>query len=202
MSPRKQYFDEPLVKVDFLKAQFPKTCPVCGSPATKLVRLKIAKTGKQYLRRTWQYAYSPYTRFGYGQQPAEMKVLPIHVCEDHANPDDGTERYQSLCLIVDGFLMAFVAFSLLFIGDRISRSRPIDSWPILYIGLFGIALILTSIAFRPNVVEKAVRIIGFDPGMQNVLLAFNRSDYREQFMHENQMNAELVSWILRSDNGS
>lgn len=199
MSPRKEYFDEPLVKVDFLKARFPKTCPVCGAPATKVVRLKVAKTGKQYLRRSWQYVYSPYTRFRGESKSSEMKVLPIQVCENHANPDDGTDRYQSLCLIVDGLLMAFAIFSVFLIGDSISRSRPIGLWPLLFIGLFGISLFLTLVAFRPNVIEKAVRIIGFDPGMQNVLLAFKRSEYRAQFMDENQMTAELVRWIIRSD---
>jgi hypothetical protein len=58
---------------------------------------------------------------------------------------------------------------------------------------------LTAIAFRPNVLERAVRIIGFDPGMRNVLLAFTSPRYREEFLNANQMNAELVTWIMRSD---
>jgi hypothetical protein len=199
VSPRKEYFDEPLVKVDFLKARFPSVCPVCGAPATKIVRMKIAKSGKQYLRRSWEYAYGPYVRHRYGSQQHEMKVLRLQVCEDHAYPDDGADRYQSLCVIVDGLLMAFVVFSLLMIGDGFSRARPIPFWSFLNIGLFGFALLLTAIAFSPNVIEKAVSIVGFDPGMQNVLLSFKRLDYREQFMNENQMSAELVSWIKRPD---
>jgi hypothetical protein len=199
MSPRKEYFDEPIVKVDFQKARFPRTCPVCGAPATEVVRMKITKTGKQYLRRSWQYAYGPYVRHRYDSQMPEMKVLPIQVCEDHAHPDDGTDRYQSLCLIADGFLAAFLIFSLLFIGDRIWRANPIPIWTFLIIGLFGVAMLFTFVAFGPNVIEKAVKIVGFDSGMQNVLLAFARSDYREQFMAENQMTAELISWIMRSD---
>lgn len=200
MSPRKEFFHEPLVRVDFLKARFPKTCPVCGAPATKVVRMKIVKDGKQDLRRSWGYTYGPYVRHRYDQQLSEIKVLPIQVCEDHANPDDGTDRYQSLCLILDGLLMAFVVFSLLIIGDRLARARPISFWPFFFIGFFGFALLLSKVAFSPNVLEKAVRIIGFDPGMQNVLLAFKRSDYRDQFLNENQMTAELVTWILRTDN--
>lgn len=199
MSPRKEYFDEPLVKVDFLKARFPRTCPVCGASATNVVRMKIAKTRKQYLRRSWQYPYGPYVRHRYDSQMPEMKVLPIQVCEDHAHPDDGTDRYQSLCLIVDGFLLASLILSLLFIGDRIWRADPIPSWTFLIISLFGIAMLFTFVAFSPNTLEKSVKIVGFDFGMQNVLLAFKRSDYREQFMNENQMTAELVSWIMRSD---
>jgi hypothetical protein len=60
-------------------------------------------------------------------------------------------------------------------------------------------MLFTFVAFSPNVLEKAVKIVGFDFGMQNVLLSFKRSDYREQFMNENQMTAELVSWVMRSD---
>jgi hypothetical protein len=128
-----------------------------------------------------------------------MKVLPIQVCENHAHPDDGTDRYQTLCLIVDGLLMAFVFIGLLIIGDSISRARPVSFWPFLYILLFGIAVLSTKVAFRPNALERAVSIIGFDPGTQNVLILFKSADYRKQFLLENQMNAELVSWILRAN---
>ncbi|MFX1560516.1 MAG: hypothetical protein ACFFBL_07995 [Promethearchaeota archaeon] len=198
VSPRKEYFDEPLVKVDLLKARFPRTCPVCGAPATDVVRMKIAKTGKQQLRRTWDYPYSPYIRHTSESPKHQMPVLLIQVCEDHAHPDDGTDRYQSLCFIVDGLLMAFVIFSLLFIGDRIARSHPIPLWPFVYIGFFGLALMATKIAFSPNALEKAVSIIGLGPG-KDILLAFKRPEYRELFLKENQMTAELVSWIIRSD---
>lgn len=191
MSPRKVYFEEPIVKVDFLKARFPRVCPVCGAPATKVVLLKIAK-GSQ-----WEHAYGPYVPLKHRSQPHEMKALPIQVCEDHAHPDAGTDRYQSLCIIVGGLLMACVTFSLLIIGDSISRAQPIPFWTFLYIGLFGFVLLLSAVAFRPNALEKSVKIVGFDGGMQNVLIAFKRSEYREQFMNENQMTAELVSWIIR-----
>ncbi len=200
LSPRKEYFEQPLVRVNLQKAQFPKTCPVCGAAATKVVRMKISKTGKQYLRRSWQYTFSPYSRVKQRTDISDVNVLPIQVCEDHANPDEGTDRYQTLCIIVDGLLMAFVIFSLLIIGDQLSRGLTIDFWPALYISLFGVALLLTAVAFRPNAIEKAVTIIGFDPGIQNVLLSFKHPDYRDQFMRANQMTAELVSWIVRSEN--
>ncbi|MHA3964903.1 MAG: hypothetical protein AM325_015350 [Candidatus Thorarchaeota archaeon SMTZ1-45] len=199
MSPRKEYFDEPLVKVDLLKARFPRTCPVCGAPATDVVRMKIAKTGKQALRRTWDYPYTPYIRRRQESSQLEMKVLVIQVCEDHAHPDDGTDRYQSLCFIVDGLLMAFVIFSFLFIGDRIARSQPLPLWPFVYMGLFGLALMATKIAFSPNELEKAVSIVGLGPGAKDILLAFKRLDYRDLFLKENQMTAELVTWIMRAD---
>ena len=196
MSPRKEYFDEPLVKVDYQKARFPRTCPVCGTPATKVVRMNVAKTGKYPMRPSLDYL-SPRRQ---GFQQSELKTLLIQVCEDHANPDAGTDRYQSLCIIISGILAVCVTISLLIIGDSISRARTIPIWTFLYLGLFGLALLLSTVAFSPNVLEKSEKIIGFDVGMQNVLIAFKRSDYREQFMDENQMTAELISWIMRSDN--
>jgi hypothetical protein len=195
MSPRKEYFDEPLVKVDFQRAKFPRICPICGVPATKIVRMNITKAEKIPLRPSLDYL-SPRRQ---GTPQSELKILPIQVCENHSDPYAGTDRYQSLCIIVDGLLMAFVFFSILVIGDRISRARTIPFWAFLYIGIFGLALLLTAVAFSPNALERHVKIIGFDPGMQNVLLAFKRSDYREQFIDENPMTAELVSWIMRPD---
>ena len=194
MSPRREYFDEPVVRVAALKARFPRTCPVCGSPATKIMRMKIAR-GTEFT----DPAYSLSVRRKVGPEHPEMQVLRVQVCEDHANPDAGTDRYQTLCILVDGLLVGFLVFGLLFIGDSFWRGRPMSIWPFLVIGLFGLAMILTKVAFMPNAVAKAVRIVGFDAGMQNVLIAFKSPMYRNEFMQENQMTAELVSWILKAD---
>ncbi|TET07403.1 MAG: hypothetical protein E3J86_13175 [Candidatus Thorarchaeota archaeon] len=193
MSPRREFFDEPVVRVETLKARFPRTCPVCGSPATKIMRMKIAR-GTEFT----DPAYSLSVRRKVGPQHPEMQVLRVQVCEDHANPDAGTDRYQTLCILVDGLLVGFLVFGLLFIGDSFWRRRPMSIWPFLIIGLFGLAMILTKVAFMPNAVAKAVRIVGFDAGMQNVLIAFKSPMYRNEFMQENQMTAELVSWILKA----
>ena len=186
--------------VETLKARFPRICPVCGSPATKIVRIRIVSGGVQYLRREWDPAYTPTLsrRKPVLRQP-EMKTLPVQVCEDHANPDAGTDRYQTLCILVDGLLLAFFVFGLLFIGDSFWRGRPLAFWSILSIGLFALAIVLTSVAFKPNAIAKAVRIVGFVGGMQNVLIAFKSPTYRDEFMQENQMTAELVRWILKAD---
>lgn len=199
MSPKRKYFEEPVVRVETLKARFPKTCPVCGSPATGIVRMRIASGGSNYLRREWDPAYTPGVRGRQSLQTSEMKVLLVQVCEDHADPDAGSDRAQTLCIIVDGLLLGFLFFALLFIGDTISRGRSLTFWPILFVGLFVIAMGLTGIAFMPNALARAVRIVGFDAGMQNVMIAFKNPEYRDEFMQENQMTADLVSWILKAD---
>ena len=199
MSPRKEYFDKPVVRVDTLKARFPRICPVCGSPATKIVRMKIASDMGRYLRDERAPTFSPYVQRNYGPQQHEMRVLPVQVCDDHEDPDAGTDRFQTLCIVVDGLLLGFLFFGLLFLGDRISRGQSLTLWPFLFIGLFVIAMGLTAIAFMPNALARAVRIVGFDAGMQHVMIAFKSAAYRDEFMQENQMTAELVSWIMKAD---
>ena len=199
MSPRREYFDEPVVRVETLKARFPKTCPVCGSPATRTVRMRIASGGSEYLLRSWDPRYVGGVRGRQSLLSQDMKVLLVQVCRDHTNPDAGSDRSQSLCLVVDGILLGFLIFGLLVLGDTFWRGRLLTIWPILSIGLFVIAMGLTKVAFMPNALARAVRIVGFGPGMQNVMIAFKNSEYRDEFMQENQMTAELVSWILKVD---
>ncbi len=195
MSQRKVHFKEPVVRVETLKARFPKTCPVCGSPATNIVRMRVSTSGT-----IWDDPeYSPYGRIRHGPRTPETKLLPVQVCDDHEDPDAGTDRFQTLCIVVDGLLLGFLFFGLLFLGDRISRGQSLTLWPFLSIGLFAIAMGLTKIAFMPNALARAVRIVGFDAGMHHVMIAFKSAAYRDEFMQENQMTAELVSWIMKAD---
>ena len=199
MSPRKLYFDEPIVRVDISRVRFPKVCPVCGSPATTTSCLTIVSGRPQYLRREWDPYFDPRVRRKQGIPQPNLKVLPIIVCADHYYTDEGEDRYKSLCLIADGFAMAFMFFGLLLLGDSISRGNSISPWVSVFAAIFALSLVATVIAFRSNSLARAVRIVGFDGGMQNVLLAFKSRTYREEFVKENPLNSELVSWVVKAD---
>jgi len=199
MSPKKHYFDEPIVRVDLSRARFPKTCPVCGARAITLSRMTIVSGRPQYLRRQWDPYYDPRVRRKQGFPQPTLKILPIQVCANHYYTDEGEDRYKSLCLIVDGLAMALMFFGLLFLGDSISRGRAISPWVTIFTTIFAISMIMTAIAFRPNALARAVKIIGFDVGMQNILLAFKSDSYRDEFIKENSMHSELVRWILKAD---
>jgi hypothetical protein len=204
MSPKKYYFDEPLVRVSLSRAQFPKTCPVCGAPSTTTTRLAITIKRNQNLRRSWDYyeilpLRIPHEKGGQGITTPNFNVLQINVCEKHYYSDEGEERYKILCLIIDGLAMAFMFFGLLFLGDSISRARAVSPWVAIFTAIFATSMFMTAIAFRPNIIARAVKIIGFDAGMQNVLLAFKSNSYRDEFIKENSMHSELVRWILKAD---
>jgi hypothetical protein len=121
------------------------------------------------------------------------------VCEDHYYTDESEDRYKTLCLVVDGLAMALMLFALLSLGDSISRSRMISPWVFLFTGIFAVSMIFSAIAFRPNPLARAVRIIGFDAGMQNALLAFKEPSYRNEFVKENPMTSELVTWVMKAE---
>ena len=197
MSSQKYYFDKPAVRVQLSRVRFPKICPVCGAPATILSRITLTERGSRYLNRSWDPYYSPYARIRSQLPDPKHRVLPIYVCEKHHYSDEGADRYQSCCFITDGFAMAFFFFGLLFIGDAFYRGRPLPFWSVVFSIFFALSLSLTWFAFRPNAIQRAVQIVGFDPGMQNILLVFDNELYREAVIQDNPMTTELVSWIVR-----
>ncbi len=197
MSPKRHYFDEPVVRIDLTRGHFPKICPICGERGTKLARITIVSGRKQYLRRSWDPYYDPLVRRRQGPSDPKLKILPIYMCDNHFFSDEGQERYKTLCIIVDGFAMAFLFFGLIFIGDSIARQRSISIWSTIFIVFFAMSMLFSWVAFRPNIIERAVRIIGFDSGMQNVILEFSNKDYRDAVIDANPLTSELVSWIVR-----
>ena len=197
MSSQRYYFDEPVVRIDIDRCHFPRICPVCGERGTKITRITIASEKQQYLRRSWDPSYHPLVRRSHRTLYPKTKVLPIYTCENHEFSDDDHVRSRTLCLIIDGFSMAFLLFGLLFIGDAFARGGSISVWSISFIAFFSVSMLFSWIAFRPNSVERAVHIIGFDSGMQNVILEFGNKAYRDAVIQENPMTSELITWIVK-----
>jgi hypothetical protein len=172
---------------------------VCGAQASVLSRITLSSRGQNYLNRAWDpyYTSSPYGHVRQKLPQPKLRVIPIFVCEEHYHSDTGFERHKICCFIVDGFTIAFFFFGLLFLGDAFNRSRPIPFWSIVFSVFFAISMLFTWIAFRPNALQRAVQIIGFDQGLQNVLLVFKDKSYRDLVIHDNPMSTELVSWIVK-----
>ena len=192
MTPQKLYLEEPAVRVQLSRVRFPKVCPVCGAPASIPSRITLSSGGTKW-HPSFRAHSIPMKRFS---RPTP-KFLPIFVCEDHYYDGEGEERYKSCCIIIDGLTMAFFFFGLLFLGDAFWRGRPLPLWSVAFSAFFAASLFLTWIAFRPSALERAVKIVGFDPGMQNILLVFKEKSYRDTVIQDNPMTTELVSWIVK-----
>jgi len=197
MSPQKQYFEEPVVRVELSKVRFPKLCPVCGVTASIPSRITLTSGKSETMSRSMNLRYSRHLRRIPQIPQPKMRVLRIFVCEDHYDTDEGEDRYKSFCFIIDGFAMVFFFFGLLFLGDAFSRGKPIPFWSVAFSVLFAFSLFSTWIAFRQKDLQRAVQIVGFDSSMQNVLLSFKNKSYQEAVIQENPMATELVSWIVK-----
>jgi hypothetical protein len=193
---KKEYFDKPVVRADTQQIRYPRICPVCTERATKVARISI-RPGKQYLRPTWDPRFYPRARRRMGPVSAEMKTIAIPVCEDHLYYDESDCRLKMICLIGNGFFGAFFMFAFFSFGNSFWLGMTISNWFFLSFGIFLASLFATSFVFRPNTFQKHVRLVGFDTGLQYVWFEFKNESYRDEFLKENPMSAELITWVVR-----
>jgi hypothetical protein len=129
---------------------------------------------------------------------SEKKSFLIQVCENHHAIDDGEMRMRA----ITSFLLTVVAsvsiFVIMFTGADYWAGRGISSWVYTYFLVLGASILVGVIAFRPNALESAVNIIGFDFDVQYVWFKLKDSEYRNRFIVENEMSAELVNWIVKA----
>ena len=88
-------------------------------------------------------------------------------------------------------------FAMMTIGGNIWAGHPVNQWALLTIMVFVVFMVLTLYAFRPNAFQAAVRIVGFDPSLENVIFEFKNPGYRDAFLKENPMSSELINWVIR-----
>ncbi len=195
MSPRKESFKEPFVRVNTGKIRFPKMCPICGSNVTKAMRISTVPGRKQWLRPEWDPMYwSGKRRFGMSLSQAQTFIVPV--CEDHYYGDRSEWRHRLLCVVVDGILMAMFFLAFLIMGSNFWLGRVNPFWVYLVLGVFVVAMALSYLAFKSNQFESAFRIVGFDADLQHVWLKLKNHEYRDALLNENPMSSELVNWII------
>ena len=198
VKPKKIVFEEPVVRIKVDRIRFPKICPVCCSEATTSMKLFTTPGRKQYLRPSLE-AGLILTRKSqlYSNRPP-MKILVIPVCENHVHSDDDYCRLKLLCIVSNGIILALAFFALMVLGDNLWTRQPIEPWVFLIIGIFLVSISMLYITFQSGPIQTYVRIIGYDVGLQNIMLQFKNPEYRDAFIHENPMTAELVRWIIKS----
>ena len=193
MIRNKKVFNEPLVRVRISRLRFPKSCPVCGEPPTATTLITTSPKRKRYLRPQWDPAF--YSQSGLSLP--QKKTFLIPVCDDHEMLDDGVWRLRGIVSLFVAVVASSSIFVLMFAGSDIWNGYGIRPWVPGYFLILAISIILGYFAFRPNVLESAVKIIGFDFDVQYVWLNLKNPEYRRKFIEENKMNAELVSWIVK-----
>ena len=88
-------------------------------------------------------------------------------------------------------------FVIMFAGADLWAGRELSPWVGSYLLVLGASVLAGIFVFRPNPLEDAFNIIGFDFDVQYVWLKLKDPQYRNNFISENEMNAELVNWIVK-----
>ena len=197
MIRNKKVFSEPLVRAKISRLRFPKSCPVCGAPTTTSTMVTTSSNRKRYLRPHWDPAFSPKSRKQFGLSLPQKNTFLVPVCDSHEIIDDGKWRVRSIVSLFVAVVASSSIFVLMFAGSDVWNGYGIRSWVPGYFLVLAISIIVGYLAFRPNVLESAVKIIGFDFDVQYVWFYLKNAEYRRRFIEENEMNAELVSWIVK-----
>ena len=101
-------------------------------------------------------------------------------------------------MVIDGIALGIMFLGVFFLGNYLWLGKGLHPSGLPMLFFFPFALLVTLFAFRSTPIESAIRIVGFDAALQNVLVDFKNSDYRDLFLQENPMNSELVKWIERT----
>ena len=197
MTGNKKVFEEPIIRAKINRIRFPKTCPVCGEPATTFTAISTRPQSKRWLRPCWDPGFYARDRKRLGLTLAEKKSFLVQVCENHHATDDAEMRMRSITSIILTIVASASIFVFMFAGADIWAGRGISSWVYGYFLILGASILVGFIAFRPNPLESAVNIIGFDFDVQYVWFKLKDAQYRNRFIEENEMNAELVNWIVK-----
>jgi hypothetical protein len=121
----------------------------------------------------------------------------VEVCEDHSVTDNAEMRIRVLSSLVASIVAAASIFALIFTGADYWVGRPVSSWVYSYLLVLVLSSLFVYVAFRPSALEASFRIIGFDYELQHVWFAMHNPTYRELFVKENPIAAELVTWIVK-----
>jgi len=193
----RKFFNNPIIRAKINRIRFPKSCPVCGRPATTTTWITTTPQKKRWLRPDWNPGFSPTRRNRFGLSPPEKKNFLIGVCDDHQISDDGVRKLRGLSIFFVTIVASTSIFVLMFAGSEFWAGNGIQLWVEEYFVVLIISIIIGYIAFRPNALESSVKIIGFDFDVQYVWLHLKNEEYRRKFLEENALSAELVTWIVK-----
>lgn len=189
MGARRFYFDEPIVRIGIESARFPRVCPICGDSATHPARIWASP----HRYETPLHA----TRSGPRIGSKGTKALLLYVCDEHYQSDEGQGNSRIACTLGNGIMVALLLFAIMGAGADLWIGRPINPFTYLIVFLFFVVIGFSILAFKPGPLQQSVKVIGFDLGFQNMWLQFKNSEYRDRFMEENSLKAELVKWIAK-----
>jgi hypothetical protein len=128
---------------------------------------------------------------------AEVKSFLVDVCDDHSISDNAEMKARTLSTVLASIVAGVSVFALMYAGADYWAGNTLSPWVYTYLLILGMSLLFAYVSFRPTALEASFRIIGFDFDLQHVWLAMRNPNYRNLFVNENPVSAELVTWIVK-----
>jgi hypothetical protein len=123
--------------------------------------------------------------------------LSIPVCENHEFSSGDTWRARTYCTLCDGLAIALLVFGFMTSTSGILSGRGAPSWFTFVLFSVPLLAVLTYVTLAASPLESSLGIIGFDFDVQHVWLDIKNATYRQSFYELNQVDAELVNWIVK-----
>ncbi|TFG33773.1 hypothetical protein EU527_06800 [Candidatus Thorarchaeota archaeon] len=193
----RKFFDEPIVRIKIGRIRFPKICPVCGAISTTSTWITTTPRRKQWLRPHWKPGFYASERKRLGLTLEEKKSFQVHICENHYISDDGEWRFRILAMLLISITVSLSIFFFIISGNSIWNGGGINPGIRGYFAILLASIVIGYLAFKPNALESAFQIIGFDFDVQYVWLKLKNPDYRAKLVEDNPLNVELVNWIVK-----
>ncbi len=189
--PSRREFSDPIIRIDSDRIRFPDSCPVCCRKAT------THSTVSAHSGHEWRGArYAQWNRGTFGIRTGSPRVFLVPVCDNHCFSDDSEWRGRTLCMLTNGIMVAVLLFATFLAGGHYWQGRGLPTWYPFLLALFLMLVIASALMMRDQPLQRAMNIIGFDSEVRYVWLDLRNREYRELFLSENKVNAELVSWIV------
>ncbi len=174
------------IRVTVDRLRLPRLCPVCGTKANDYVRIllrdnKADDAGSFTANVMWSPYAHQWRRWGGG----DVLTLSVAVCSAHRFSYDSVYRTRTVCLIAVAFTAVAALLSAGVISSALQLGTEVPLWSLALVALFVITLFSTGYVFRPAPVERAFRVLSFDPGSREIVVSLSNPAYRQAFLEEN-----------------
>ena len=176
--------------------QFPKLCPVCGSPTCD--EGSIAKSsGIPSSSRLEDWYMRGHKKFA--QRLLEIKRLQVPVCEEHYYSPEHIGKIRGMSAIVGGLSILTFLYTGFMIWFRIFLALPIGSFWLVLLPISLGVLFLSLRNLGPSTLQKSIDIVYSDKNSEEVVLRIQHKWYRDELLRLNPMRATPVRPIFREE---
>ncbi|MHA2424056.1 MAG: hypothetical protein ACXAEF_04665 [Candidatus Thorarchaeota archaeon] len=182
------------VVAKFTKVVFPEICPVCMNEAEDLVALTMMET-----KERWTETRSLVGGWAKSQDRADVileqarggTTFWIPACLQHGSGSVTTPRKKTMSAIGFLFLLYPFIFYVLGIAAALEFSRPLTDYVMPLAIIFGLIVLDIAYGFYPRALERNLKIWDFSIAKDRVTIVIKNNEYRELFLEQNALHADL-----------